>query len=293
MALVAGAACLWGLWSLFFRPAERIAPLSAPLEACVVFAVIFVVVGPLALVQRARRRRPLRAWLAMGLLGVSDAINVVLFFAAMQHTSLAIAVLTHYLAPVLIALAAPLVLHERMQPRTWLALGSALGGLLLLLEPWAADPGGALVGGALGAGSAVFFAGNILLTKRIEPWFAPAEILAWHMPTAILTLLPLLPAGVLATNPRAVGIVAAGGLLCGAVAGVIFLTGLARVAASRASVLMLLEPLVAVIVGAVAFAELPGPSGVLGAGLVLYGAFLVLRGGAEAPEALAPRRSVG
>ena len=36
-----------------------------------------------------------------------DALNVLTFFAALSHTTVAIAVLTHYLAPILIALAAP------------------------------------------------------------------------------------------------------------------------------------------------------------------------------------------
>lgn len=276
-ARVAIAASLWGTWSLFFRPAERMQRIAPALEAFIVFAVILVTVGPGAWRDRPALRRPALGWLAIAALGVCDALNALLFFRAMQITSLAIAVLSHYLAPVLIATGAPFVLRERLRGETALALGVALGGLVLLLEPWHAEPRGAIAGALLGGGSAVFYASNILVTKRIQHLFSPREILAWHMPVALGVLALCMPTGGFAIGPLPLLLIGAAALLVGAFAGVMFLSGLVRIAASRAAVLTLLEPTVAVVIGALVWHEHLGLSGLLGAALVLGGAAAVMR----------------
>ncbi len=274
--MIALAAGSWGTWSLFFRPAEACGGVNAALEAFVVFATIFVASLPLALRERLRVRRPLRVWALLGLQGVFDAANALLFFWAMQKTSLAVAVLTHYLAPVLVALGAPFVVGERVSRRTWGALGVALAGLVTLLEPWRDGSKIALGGALLGAGSAVFFAMSLLAAKRLGRHFAPTEILCWHIPTGLLVMLPFLPSNVLSTPPTALGLLVLGGLGPGAVAGVLFIRGLAHTHASRASILMLLEPVVAVVVGVVAWNEVPSWPAWLGGALVLAAAYWVL-----------------
>ncbi len=253
---------------------QHIAP---ALEAFIVFAVVLVAVLPGAWRDRPAERRPLGGWLAIAALGVCDALNALLFFWAMQKTSLAIAVLSHYLAPVLIASAAPFVLRERLRGGTAIALGVALGGLVLLLEPWHAETHGALVGALYGMGSAVFYASNILVTKRIQHLFSPREILAWHMPVALVVLALCMPPGGFSIGLMPLLLVAAAALLAGALAGVLFLSGLVRVDASRAAVLTLLEPTVAVFIGAAIWHEHLGLAGLLGAMLVLGGAAAVMR----------------
>jgi drug/metabolite transporter (DMT)-like permease len=203
-------------------------------------------------------------------------MNSLLFFMAMQRTTLSIAVLTHYLAPVLVAALAPLVLKEAAGPRVWFALALALGGLTLLLEPWRAPADGVLAGAALGTGSAVFYAANVLVTKRIQKWFSPYEILGWHLPSALLVLAFFLPEGAFETPLVPLSLVACAGLLIGAFGGILYLRGLSRVPASRASVLTLLEPVVAVLVGAAVWGELLGPLAMLGGLLVLGAAASVM-----------------
>ncbi len=276
-ARVALAASLWGTWSLFFRPAERIQRIAPALEAFIVFAVILIAVAPGAWRDRPARYRGPRAWGAILALGVGDAFNALLFFWAMQKASLAVAVLSHYLAPVLIATSAPWVLGERLRRETALALTVALGGLVLLLEPWHAASRGALVGALLGGGSAVFYAANILITKRIQHLFSPREILAWHMPVSLTVLAVCMPAGGFSITLVPLALVAAAALLIGAVAGVLFLSGLVCVDASRAAVLTLLEPTVAVFIGALVWREPLALPQLLGAALVIGGTATVMK----------------
>src|SRR5678815_2603652 len=91
-----------------------------------------------------------------------DAVNVLAFFGAMTTTTVAIAVLTHYAAPILIALAAPRVEGTRTRGALPAAL-VALGGLVIVLEPWRSGSDGALLGAALGLTSAVAYMGNVFV----------------------------------------------------------------------------------------------------------------------------------
>lgn len=274
---IAVAATLWGTWSLFFRPAEELSRISAALEAFVVFAAILIVTLPWALCARSAVRRPISSWLGIATLGVFDAMNALLFFSAMQHTSLPIAVLTHYLAPLLVAVAAPAVLGDRLRLATWGALATALCGLIFLLEPWR-PLGSSWLGAGLGAASAIFFAANILIAKRIQHHFAPIELLTWHMPTALVTLAPFaFASGIPEIAPAALGLLGLGALGPGALAGALFVGGLVRVDATRASVLMLLEPVSAMLIGVLIWKEAPSAIGGVGAVLVLAAAWIVAR----------------
>jgi drug/metabolite transporter (DMT)-like permease len=197
----------------------------------------------------------------------------------MQRTSLAVAVLTHYLAPLLVAMAAPVFLGERLGRTTLVALAVSLAGLALLLEPWRPGAGGDLAGALWGAGSAVFYAANVLLGKALAPHFTPRQTVGWHMAPAVALLWCFVPPGGLAVGAAPLAILAAGALVAGVGANLLFFRGLAVVEAGRASVLTLLEPLVAVAIGWFVWGEVPGPLAGAGAALLLTGAYLVIRRG--------------
>lgn len=289
--LVAGAACLWGMWSLCFRAVEAIAPVSAAVESLVVFTFMLVLLAPFA--WRARGAgRSRRAWVLIVAMGVVDGCNALCFFSALQRTTVALAVLTHYIAPVLVALAAPLIVGERYRARTFAALALASAGLVLLLQPWSVASSAGLVGPALGALSAVFFAATVLLAKVLgseSPRFSTMELgfvpKAPAMAVLAIAVLVQGDAGAVASlTPAQLLLLLGGALAFGAVPLIVFYVGLAQTPVSQASVLTLCEPLVAVIVGAVAFGELPGPLALVGALLVVAGAAVIATAPAAAPS---------
>jgi drug/metabolite transporter (DMT)-like permease len=292
--LVSSAASLWGCWSLVLRGAESLAPIHPAVEVSVVLAIIFLAMLPLALRRPRAFPRTLGPWLLLAAYGGCAGANSLLYFWAMQKTTIAVAVLTHYLAPVLVALSAPLILGEARRAGTWSALALSLGGLTIMLEPWSAGTTEtSWVGAALGAFSALFYAATVLIAKRLGPHFTPEQVVAGHAPWALVVVLPMCPADGFALPLSVYGVLAAGSVVLGALSGVLFLRGLARVEADLGSVLTLLEPLVAVMVGVFVWREPLGLTGAFGAVLVLGGAFRVLRsasradrelGAAEAPE---------
>lgn len=275
-ALVAVAACSWGTWPLILRHAT----MPAALQSAVVMAVMTAASLPFMLRDRIAGKAPLHAWLLLAWLGVSDALNVAFFFAAYQRTSVAVAVLTHYLTPIFVAIAAPLVLHERMRPRTRAAVAASFVGLVLLLEPWRAGLGtGDVVGALLGAGSAVFYANNVLVNKRLVPWFSGSQLMFLHGLVSVPLLFAVVsPADWSRVTPRALFTVLAGALGPGTLAGLMFVWGLRRIPASHASVLTLLEPFVAVLLASAFLGETLGAVPVFGGLLILAGAVAVVSG---------------
>lgn len=276
--LVALAASAWGTWPLILRYAESLGPVPAALESMVVMLALTLLSGVLCLRDRVPVKATLRDWGGVVLLGISDALNILLYFAALKRASVAVAVLTHYLAPVFVALSAPLILREKARGATYLAVAASFVGLALLLRPWASDAGpAALAGAALGAGSAVFYATNVLVNKRLAGVFSGSELQFYHC----LLSTPLLAACVPPDawhhlHGGALRVVALGALGPGAVAGLCFVWGLRRVPASHASTFTLLEPLVAVVIAGLAFHEELGPLSVVGGALILAGAALVV-----------------
>jgi drug/metabolite transporter (DMT)-like permease len=266
------------MWPLALRTAERIAPMSAAFESSVLMAVIALVTGPLCLRDRIPRKATRLEWLGIAWLGVGDALNAYFFFNAYQRTSVAIAVLTHYLTPLFVAMAAPVLLGERPSRRAYAAVVMGFTGLVLLLEPWhAASHATDLQGAAFGAASAVFYASNVLVTKRLTRVFSGSEQMFFHCFVALPILAAMVPHHEWTSfDPRALGVVVLGSLGPGTLAGLAFVWGLGRVAASRASTLTLLEPLVAVLIGVGVYGETVRPLGFGGGALILLGAWLVV-----------------
>ena len=266
--LVALAACSWGTWPVTLHGMHT----SAAMQSAAVMAVMTFASLPVVFFDRVRVRASPRQWAGVVWLGVSDAMNLVLFFAAYRLTTVAIAVLTHYLTPLLVAIGAPFFLSEKPRARTFGAVVLSSAGLVLLLEPWRAA--GGAVGALCGAGSAVFYASNVLVNKRLAPVFSAAELMFFHGLVATPLLFAI--AGTHSIELQDLKWLAIGALGPGMLAGLMFVWGLRRVPASHASVLTLLEPLVAVVLGASFLQEPLGKTSFFGAATILAGALVVI-----------------
>jgi drug/metabolite transporter (DMT)-like permease len=272
--LVAVAAVGWGMWPLVLAHA----PMPPELQSTVLMLVVTLASLPIIGRDRVAVRASLRDWLGIAFLGLADSGNVALFFAAYQRTTVAVAVMTHYLTPIFVALAAPVLLRERPGPRTSVAVLVSSLGLVLLLEPWRQGISrGDLIGAALGAGSAVFYASNVIVNKRLVRVFSGAEVMCFHGLVGVPLLWAFVPRGAIRAVPASsLAIVGAAAVLLGAVCGLMFVWGLRRIHASHASVLTLLEPLVAVIVAIVFMGQRTSGPSIVGGLLILVGAAVVV-----------------
>jgi len=269
--MVTLAAASWGTWSLFLRPTGLPSHVTGP----IIFLVMAVVGFPLTL-----RAKPAQ-WdrKTVGLLlanSACDALNIITFFAAMRYTTVAIAVLTHYVTPILIALAAPYV-DKTETPGARPAAVVALAGLVLVLEPWRALGDNVVIGAVLGLASAVCYAGNVFVVRRLAERIGPARAMSYHSAIAAVVLLPFAVSGFATVSTSDLALLGAGAATIGAISGVVFVAGLGRIGSARTAVLTFAEPLVAVGVGAFVWAEPLRPLAAVGGALVVAAGIHVAR----------------
>jgi len=263
---VALAASLWGCWSLFLRPSGLPALATAPAT--------FIVTG-LILLPLAWRERPRPAWTRATLVllvaySAIDSVNILAFFAAMEQTTIAVAVLTHYTMPLIVALLAPLVERERVRGALLAALVATIGLVPVVGLGRGPSSARALLGALLGLLSACAYASAVFLARRVMARVGVLRALAYHVLLGGVLMMPALPFGRVVARPAATLLwVLLGMLVLGAGAGILFMHGLARVGATRASILTYLEPLVAVAVAWVAWSERLSPAAIVGGLLIL------------------------
>ena len=218
-----------------------------------------------------RRHGPL-----LVLSGALIGFNWILLFEAYKHTTVAVATLCYYMAPILVLLAAPLLLHEKLTPRKVLAVLLALAGMV----PVAGITGGDKpdpVGVALGLGAAVLYAAVVLLNKRLTD-LPPTDRTAVQLAAAGLAVLPYAllteDLAAVAWTPRVLVLLAVAGLIHTALAYRLYFGAIPQLRAQSVALLGYLDPATAVLLSALVLHEpLTLPQGI-GAVLVLGAALM-------------------
>ncbi len=261
---------------------------SAAAVTAVRIGLAAVLLGPVVGVLRPRalrfRRGDLWLLLGYGVLGVAGV--QLFFFVAVARVPVGVAMVLVNLAPALVAVWVRVVRRTRLPGPVWLGIGLAVAGLALVAEVW---PGARLdlPGVAAGLGAAICSAGYFLLgehgASRHDPFGLTAAGLAIGAVVVLAVSPPwTLPAG-LFTAPADLGGLRLPvwlALVALAVAGTVlpYLAGLQSLRAlpsAVASVLALVEPLVAAALAWLLLGQALGPAQLAGAVILLAGAVLV------------------
>lgn len=154
------------------------------------------------------------------------------------------------------------------------ALLSIAGVALLVLTPAARlDP----VGVMAGLGGALSMGAGVVLSRKWQPPVPPLTFTAWQLTAGGLLLLPatlwLVPEMPVFTAANIAGL-AYMSLIGGAFTYILWFRGLARIEPSAVSLLGVLSPLSAVILGWLILGEVLTPQQMLGAGLALFSLWL-------------------
>lgn len=220
------------------------------------------------------RGRALFVGLGLGALGY--AAQSALYFWGLEFMSAGLVGIVLYTYPVLVVLISVVVLNERVTRRTVIALTAALAGVALItsVNPSGADPRGI----AIVLGAAVVYSAYITIS-RVTLTTVDAKVLTAHvLPAAGMMFLGYSLATDQLVVPRTFeewGIVVALGVVATAVPIFAFFAGLARIGASRASIVSTVEPVVTVLLGVAVLGETISPAMVVGGVLVLGGVVLV------------------
>ena len=164
-AMLISSMLIFGTIGLFRRSIPLPSSLIAQFRGLVgtLFLIAVMVIG-----HRKFDRKALKANLPILLLsGALIGVNWILLFEAYNYTSVAVATLCYYMAPIFVMIAAPLVLHERMTLRKAVCTGAALVGMVLVSGVMTGGVSG-LTGVLLGLGAAVCYACVMLLNKKLN-----------------------------------------------------------------------------------------------------------------------------
>jgi drug/metabolite transporter (DMT)-like permease len=277
--LVAGSFLIMGLIGVLVDWA------TAPESALLVirFATAGLVLGVVF-----ARRRPLAGAFAAGvwprllLMGLVDALTLLLFFVAIRGTSVAIGMFLQFLAPVWVALLAPRVFRVRTERIVYPALAVALGGLVVILAPTLLGEGirisvgGVAAGLVAGVGYAVFQLVVKDLTKRVSA----VTIVFTEAWLDALILLPLalwqtVGAGYqLTTRDLVAGVIL--GVVCTALAYMMWTYGMGLIKVQHSSILGYLEPVSAPLYALLLLGQEISAWTVIGGALIVAAGLLVV-----------------
>jgi len=286
-AACALAGSLWGCGFFF----GKIALAEMNVGAMVLYRFLFatLALAPLLLTHRPRFTRS--DW---GLLLLASFLGIPLQFLT-QFSGLALTTVSHAslmvgTLPVLLAVAATLFAHERMDRTGWFALViSTVGAVLIALGARHATGANrpTLAGDMFVVLSLVIAFAWILLNKRLMQRHSAVTVTAYGIAVGtamLLVCVPLLyrhpfgPSPISAISLRAWLALAASGLLCTASTTLLWNWGLTQIPASQAGVLLNMEPLIGSLLGVFLLREGLGPSARTGGALILAAALIITTG---------------
>ena len=228
---------------------------------------------------RAAERAHLGALVAAGLFFAGD---LGVWHWSIVWTSVANSTLLANLAPIFVTLAGWLLWRRRVTGVFLVGMVVAIAGMFVLVGPNFSVGGKRLMGDALGALTAVFYAGYMLAIKVArDDGAATVRLMAW---STSITAIALLPVALLSPQPfmpaSAQGwLVVAGLALVTQILGQgLIAYAFAHLPASLSSVSLLIQPVVAAFVAWRLFGEAVGTQQFIGGAVVLAGIWLARRG---------------
>ena len=191
--------------------------------------------------------------------GMAMGFNWILLFEAYKYTTVSIATLSYYFAPVIVTLVCPFLFKEKLVPKQIICFIMSTIGLIMIIGIGDIEKGGKdFIGILFGLGAAVFYSVVILLNKFIKSVEGLHRTFMQFI-SAIIILLPY----VAFTSGVTLGTVNSSGWVSLLIVGVIhsgitycmYFTAIKDLPGQKAAILSYIDPLVAVIISVVILSE--------------------------------------
>jgi drug/metabolite transporter (DMT)-like permease len=276
LCLLAGG-CAIAFAPIFVRLSDT-GPLASAFWRC---ALAVPVLWVWAFAKGKRGEGAISRWALAGA-GLFFACDLGVWHFSILFTSVANSTVLANLAPIFVTLAG-WIFWRRVVTGLFLAgMAAAIAGMFVLVGPEFAVGGRALLGDALGALTAVFYAGYFLTIKVArDAGASTARLMAW---STTITSVVLLPIALLAPQPFLPGsaqgwLVLAGLAMISQVLGQgLIAYAFAHLPASLSSVSLLIQPVMAALFAWMLFGEAIGPAQWIGGAMVLGGIYVARRG---------------
>lgn len=203
--------------------------------------------------------------------GVAMGFNWILLFEAYKYTTVSVATLSYYFAPVIVTLVCPIIFKEKLTPKQIICFCFSTLGLVLITGIGGSGRND-VIGILFGLGAAVLYATVVLLNKFIKKvegihrtflqfLAAVVVLLPYVMFTSGITLGGL--SGIGWVNLLIVGVVHSGIAYC------MYFSSLKELPGQKAAILSYIDPLVAVLISVTILNEKMTPLQIVGGILIL------------------------
>jgi len=197
--------------------------------------------------------------------GLMLAATFFFFIGSITRTTVANTFVLMSVSPFLAALAARMFLHERVPPRTWLAMTIAFAGIVVMFGGTA--DAGQLAGNLLALGVSVCFAAQLTVLRKFH---AAVDMLPMVMIAGLWSLVPAFAlAGPFAATPQDLVVLALMGCVQLGVGCLLFTAASRTLSATELGLLALLEPILGPLWVWLLLGEHPGAYALAGGALVL------------------------
>ena len=250
------AMAIFGTLGLFVR---RIPVSSGELALYRAILATILIAGFLLVTRQkipfARIRRELPLLLASG---VAIGINWILLFEAYRYTTVSVATLSYYFAPVIVTIVCPFLFHEKLTIKQIICFIMSTLGIVMITGIGSLSGSRDLIGILFGLGAAVFYASAVLVNKFIKnvdgihrTFLQFVAVIVILLPYVLLTTGVHIGSldGVGWVNLLIVGLIHTGVTYC------MYFSSLREIPGQKAAILSYIDPLVAVLVSVTLLGE--------------------------------------
>ena len=190
--------------------------------------------------------------------GVAMGINWILLFEAYKHTTISVATLSYYFAPVIVTVVCPILFKEKLTGKQIVCFIMSTLGIVMITGIGDMGSGSNIIGILFGLGAAVFYATVILLNKFIKNVEGIHRTFMQFL-SAVVTLIPyvMLTSGVTLRGMDSVGWInlLIVGLIHTGVTYCMYFSSLKELPGQKVAILSYIDPLVAVLISVTILGE--------------------------------------
>ena len=205
--------------------------------------------------------------------GVAMAFNWILLFEAYNYTTVSVATLSYYFAPVIVTLLCPLLFKEKMRAKQWICFIASTVGIVLITGIGSLDTGSNhFLGIVYGLGAACLYATVILLNKSVKEVDGIHRTFVQFI-SACVVLLPyvLMTDGINlgSLDGKGIALLLVVGLVHTGITYCMYFSSLKDLPGQKAAILSYIDPLVAVLCSVFILNEKMSASQIIGGALIL------------------------
>ncbi len=190
--------------------------------------------------------------------GIAIGINWILLFEAYKHTTVSVATLSYYFAPVIVTIVCPIFFREKLTMKQIICFAMSTLGLVFITGLGEAGENNGIIGILFGLGAALFYATAVLLNKFIKNVDGIHRTFLQFI-SAIVVLFPyvIMTSGITLENLNYVGWInlLVVGFFHTGVTYCMYFSSLKELPGQKTAILSYIDPLVAVLISVTVLGE--------------------------------------